>query len=98
MACECSFDRLFPVSEDARNILLHLQSVRQRAEKSKRQFVSHLIEHSGSLAFGHEAVLVMPEPIRPFQLQIDEPVRRIPLDDLRRPTDREHPPSAVSNG
>ena len=85
--------RLLPIIEYSLNIPLDLDRMRQPAEYPKWQPVLNLVQNSRAVPLGDEAVLVMPEFVGAFELQIDEAVRRIPLDDLGGPANGEDSPA-----
>lgn len=85
--------RIFPELENRPDILIYFQRVRHPAEPPKGQRILHFIDDSGSVCFRDKPVFMMPEVVRPLELHIHETVRRVPLNNLRRPANRKNSPA-----
>jgi hypothetical protein len=62
------------------------QSMDDLPHKSEWQHVSNNIHHPSSITVRFKPVRVMPNPVRPRQLYVDEFSGRIPVADLGQPT------------
>jgi hypothetical protein len=95
---EDSFHRRAPVIKDRGYIFLYLYRVRDSAEKTERKRILHFIGNPRRVPLGNKAVLVVPQLVRTLELQIDKPMRRLPLDNFRRPVDwKDSPAQRVAN-
>jgi hypothetical protein len=63
------------------------------AEHTEWQAVLHFVHNPSSASLTEKAVLVVPEFVRSFELQIDEAVWRVPFDNFGRPTNGEDSPA-----
>ena len=74
---------LLPKFKNPFNIPPHKKPVDERAAT---RTIAHLVAADRPAVALLEAVRVMPQEVRAAELDIHEPVRRIPLGDLRAPT------------
>jgi hypothetical protein len=82
-----SVNRFGPAREDGLSVV-HLWGMSNRAKEAKRQFVLHLIRDPSPVAFGGEAMLVMPPLARTFGFEIDQSIGAVALDNSGCPIDR----------
>jgi len=92
-------DRPGSKQEDPSQLVTNDERVHRVAGRPDRQLVVHLVEHERPTGSVLKGVPVLPVPVRPVNLQIDEPVRRVVLGDPRQPPDRdaEQGTDAVAN-
>lgn len=67
--------------------------MRHAPDKSEGQQILHLVLNARGIPFSDETMFVMPQLVWPLELHIDEAVRRVPFDNLRRPADGKNPPA-----
>ena|SRR5271157_1337168 len=79
-----------PAGENRLHIFFDLQPVRYRPEDSKRQQVLHLVGNARPISLGSEAMLMMPPFVRTLPLHVNKMMRRFPLNNFCRPTNREN--------
>src|SRR5207342_1640924 len=82
-------DRLGAVVEDPPQVPTNEEAVGERADRPERNLVANPIADRGlALPVRLEEVRVLPERVRPLQLDIDEATRRLPDLDPGAPADR----------
>src|SRR2546423_1969815 len=83
------------VAEDVEQLPADRQGMCHAAEGAEGDFVNDAVEADDALILRgrRERVLVVPERVRPADLQIDELPRRGPFDDLAAPPHRNAGPA-----
>jgi hypothetical protein len=88
-SAEDSSDRLLAIVEDASEISPHQRDMRDRPEWPERERVSNTVSRQRPLRHRLDGVQVLPEPVRPADLAIDERTVGLPGVDLRYPAHRD---------
>lgn len=86
IAGEQFMDALKSIIEDVFNVPPHFERVRRLSNQPKREAVSNDILHPCAACVRFKAMRVMPETVRPSQLDVHEAVRWLPTPYLRRPS------------